>query len=164
MGLALIAAILIGLLVVAVVAFMPDNKSQAPAAKVWDAPSEEFLAALAAAGITPANDRSAENFVAAGKTLCARFAQPQASKADIATVVRQESNGQLSQTQALAMVEAANVSFCPTVVVPAVAVPVPIAVPNVPNLPNVPSPPHVSSGGGGGDRGESRFCRRHWYC
>jgi len=164
-GLALIAATLIGL-VVGVIAFMPDNKPQAvpaPAAKVWDAPSQKFLSALAAAGVTPASDGSAENFVGTGKALCDRFAQPQANKADIATVVREESTGQLSHAQALAVVDAANVAFCPAVVVPAEAVPVPIVVPNVPNVPNVPSPPRVSSGGGGGG-GESRFCRRHWYC
>lgn len=163
-GLALIAAIIIGLVVAGVVAFMPDDKPEAPAAKVWDAPSQGFLSALAAAGVTPADDTSAENFVESGKALCARFGQPQANKEDIATVVQQASNGQLSQAQSLAMVNAANTSFCPTVAVPEVAVPVPIVVPSVPNLPNVPSPPQVSSGGGGGDGGESRFCRRRWWC
>lgn len=160
-GLAGFAAILIGLVVLAVVVFKPEPKPEVPAAKVWDAPSQGFLSALAAAGVRPANDSSATNFVAAGKALCDRFAQPQANKEDIATVVRQESRGQLTQAQALTMVNAANISFCPAVVVPAVSVPVPIFVPKVPNVPNLPSPPHVS---GGGDGGESRFCRRHWWC
>ncbi|WP_454793667.1 DUF732 domain-containing protein [Mycolicibacterium lutetiense] len=144
----------------------PPHAAEAPpAAKVWDAPSQGFLSALAAAGITPADDTVAENFVETGHALCARFAQPEANKDDVATVVRQASNGQFTQAEALAMVEAANANLCPATVVPAVAVPVPVRVPNVPNVvPNVPSPPNVSSGGGHRGGGESRFCRNHWWC
>lgn len=170
LGLALFAAIPIGLVAVVVFALMPDKQEPAPpaakvesvpppAAKVWDAPSQGFLSALAAAGITPADDAVAENFVETGHALCSRFAQPEANKEDVATVVRQASNGQFTQSEALAMVDAANSNLCPAAVVPAVAVPVPVVVPNVPN---VPSPPRVSSGGDSG--GESRFCRKRWWC
>ncbi|MDQ1250117.1 MAG: hypothetical protein QG597_4496 [Actinomycetota bacterium] len=160
LGLAFFAAGLIALVVIGVVVLMPDRKPEAPAAKVWDAPSRGFLDALAAAGVTAADDTSAENLVRTGQALCVRFTQPQANMEDLATVVRQSREGDITQVQALAIVEAANTNICPAAVVPAVPVPAPVRVPNVPN---VPSPPSVSTGGGGGG-GESRFCRKRWWC
>jgi hypothetical protein len=167
LGLAGIAAVLIGIVALVVAVFWPDQQEAAPTAtkKTWDAPSQGFLDALALAGVTPADETSAENFVAAGNSLCERFAQPQANKEDLATVVRDSSKGQLNQAQAEAMVEAANRNLCPAAVVPATA-PLPVRVPNAPNVPNVPNPPNISNGGGGGggNGGESRFCRKRRWC
>lgn len=168
LGLVLFALIPIGLLGIAVAAFMPDEEPPVPAAapvvKVWDGPSQGFLSALAAAGITPVDDDVAGSFVEVGKAMCARLAQPLANKADIASLVHQAWDGPLTEVQALAMVDAANVSFCPAALVPATAAVVPDIVPNMPYVPVEPSPPRVSSGGGGGSGGESRFCRRRWWC
>lgn len=171
--LGLLAAAAIGLVAVAVVAILPDKLETAPASvgTVWDAPSQGFFSALAAAGVTLTDDRSKQNVLVTGNALCARFAEPQANKEDIATVVRQGMRppdgpqGPITQAQALAVVEAANANLCPAAVVPASApVPVPVVVPNAPNGPNVPNPPDVSSGGGDGNGGESRFCRKRWWC
>jgi hypothetical protein len=169
LGLAGIAAVLVGIVTVLVAVFWPGGQSAAPTAikKTWDAPSQGFLDALALAGVAPADEASAENYVATGNSLCERFSQPQANKEDIATVVRDSSKGQLNQAQAEAMVEAANRNLCPAAVVPATA-PLPVRVPippSVPNVPNVPNPPNISNGGGGGGNGgETRFCRKRWWC
>jgi len=171
------AAAAIGLVVVVVsVLGNSDKQETAPASVgvVWDAPSQGFFSALAAAGVKLADDRSKQNILVTGNALCARFAEPEANKEDIAKVVEQGMRppdgpqGPITKAQALAVVEAANANLCPAAVVPASApAPVPVVVPvapNVPNVPNVPNPPYVSGGGGGGNGGESRFCRKRWWC
>jgi hypothetical protein len=166
LGLAGIAAVLVGIAALVAAMFWPDQQEATPTATktVWDAPSEGFFSSLAAAGLTLEDDRSKQNMLVTGNALCSRFSQPQANKEDIAKVVLQQSSGQLTQAQAMAIVEAANSNLCPATVVPAVAVPPPPV--RAPNVPNVPNPPNISNGGGGGggNGGESRFCRKRWWC
>ncbi|MDA0251830.1 MAG: DUF732 domain-containing protein [Actinobacteria bacterium] len=149
-----------------------------PPAKVWDPASKGFLDALTnidlfAVDVT--DDDDATDWVGIGNTMCGQFAQPDANKeAMVDTTLNALKSGRdaarangatdvprPTREQATALVEAANSNLCPQTVMPLTAPSV--DVPRV-NAPNVPNPPRVSSGGGGSKGGESRFCRKRWWC
>lgn len=159
------------------VAINMTQQAPPPPPKVWNPAEQGFLNALTNIDllvVDPADEDTATRWVGIGNTMCGQFAQPDANKeAAVDNMLNVLREGRMyamnsgaknvaypTREDAVALVEAANSNLCPQTVMPAVAPNVDVPRVHAPNLPN---PPQVSSGGGH-KGGESRFCRRRWWC